>query len=218
MLYALNVIEEKIPAVPGATGFCPGCSGALIAKCGSINVWHWAHVQKDCDWDSKPETKWHLEWKQLFPAEWCEVKVNNHRADVQLPNKHVIEFQNSSISPEDIKNRNGNASNGITWVINGELFFENWWIENDKKSHQTFGWKWPRKSYIGFGPFFMDFTDNNLIFHVKKLYENGYGWGNSIRLFEPRRVPGFLFEQFSSVDRHFFLSQCWIHQQQKENT
>lgn len=65
----------------GQRGQCPKCSNEVIAKCGSVKIWHWAHKTKqDCDWYSA-ESEWHKQWKSLFPANRIEVYINQNRAD-----------------------------------------------------------------------------------------------------------------------------------------
>lgn len=90
MLYAIGQGDDKLPAAPGLHAICPVCGGEVLAKCGKIVSWHWAHVSgKDCDDWYEPETEWHLRWKKLFPKEYVEVTINRkgkrHHADVCLP-------------------------------------------------------------------------------------------------------------------------------------
>lgn len=93
----------------GSRGTCPGCGEEVIAKCGSIKVWHWAHLNKDCDPWSEPESVWHLSWKQRAPLDRQEVVIKRndvtHRADVVAKNGAVLELQASPISAEDILER-----------------------------------------------------------------------------------------------------------------
>src|SRR6478736_839462 len=85
VMYAL-VDGEPTEPQPYLTGYCPGCGGVMVPKCGRVNVWHWAHQSlEDCDpWD-EPYTRWHADWQKLFPPSWCEVPVGDHRADVRTP-------------------------------------------------------------------------------------------------------------------------------------
>jgi hypothetical protein len=116
MLYA----SGKVVAKPGLRGECPCCGGELIAKCGELVAWHWAHVSADCDAWSEPETDWHIKWKSCFPIDCREVVVGNHRADV-LIGCHAIEFQHSPISANEIRDRE-NHYELLTWVIDGSEF------------------------------------------------------------------------------------------------
>lgn len=87
-------------------GLCPYCGSEVIAKCGRIKIWHWAHKgMSSCDpwWEN--ETEWHRTWKNHFPLEWQEqiardpISGETHIADVKTPHGLVIEFQHSSIDP-----------------------------------------------------------------------------------------------------------------------
>lgn len=83
---------EKAEAQPKAKGICPHCQSEMLAKCGRVKVWHWAHKgNPPCDpwWES--ETEWHREWKDRFPKEWQEIthidpiSGEQHIADVKNP-------------------------------------------------------------------------------------------------------------------------------------
>ena len=37
------VDAQRREAQPGLLGKCPGCRSAVIARCGEVNVWHWAY-------------------------------------------------------------------------------------------------------------------------------------------------------------------------------
>lgn len=106
-------------------GLCSNCGAELIAKCGRVNVWHWAHKNKvECDpwWES--ETIWHREWKQHFPVEWQEVShvdpltEERHIADVKSPFDLVIELQHSAIKYEERKSREYFYKDMI-WIVDG---------------------------------------------------------------------------------------------------
>ncbi len=112
----------------GKTGECICCGNEVIAKCGKINIHHWAHKRsKDCDPWSEPETEWHREWKNKFPEDYREVSFQNqetkefHRADVHTKDGVTIEFQNSPLSVEEFNQRNGFYKK-LIWVVNGSPF------------------------------------------------------------------------------------------------
>jgi competence protein CoiA len=124
MRYAL-VEAEKAEAAPKSKGICPHCNSPMIAKCGRVKVWHWAHQgNPPCDpwWES--ETEWHRNWKDEFPKEWQEVsKVDSetgekHIADVKTPFGLVIEFQHSIIKPEERVSRE-KFYKQMVWVVDG---------------------------------------------------------------------------------------------------
>lgn len=114
------------PSFAGQKTTCPLCSGTLIAKCGDIYVWHWAHsTSAQCDSWKEHETEWHRNWKAKFPVEFQEVVIQKdgvkHIADILTSSGTIIEFQNSSISTSTIQERE-NFYEDMIWVINAESF------------------------------------------------------------------------------------------------
>jgi hypothetical protein len=86
---------------------------------------HWAHnplpdgTLRNCTNDRGEMSEWHLEWQhQRADVTDIEVVRGDHRADVRNPSGIVIEFQNSSIDPEDVAAREAHWSRGV-WVVNG---------------------------------------------------------------------------------------------------
>lgn len=150
MLIALDKYGNRTKPTKGATGYCPSCQEEVIAKCGTIKIWHWAHKAKKCRYRYEPETNWHLAWKSLWPDDCIEVIRGNHRADVITPLGVVIEFQNSSISAETIKERESFWGHHMIWVINATKFHKNLSFSRRKASDgfleekPTFKWKHER--------------------------------------------------------------------------
>jgi competence protein CoiA len=171
MFYAI-VNGHKVSATPAASGLCPGCDAQMIAKCGDIKRWHWAHVAgRDCDPWHEGETDWHLEWKSLFPAQDVEVCLGEHRADVRSGST-IIEFQNSPISQAEIAEREEfyGRSHQLIWVFNARGWSINLrcrktapqicaeWLgtptiqsEIDRditkaSPYRSFRWRWPHQS------------------------------------------------------------------------
>ena len=115
---------ERVEATPGGAGQCPGCGAELIARCGTVNVHHWAHKgRRHCDpwWEN--ETDWHRAWKAKFPLEWQEVPARDeagelHIADVKTPAGRVVEFQHSAIAREEVAIRT-RFHRPIVWVVDG---------------------------------------------------------------------------------------------------
>lgn len=171
---------------PGARAVCSLCGGILIAKCGNINIWHWAHeVGVDCDSWSEPETEWHLRWKSCFPEENREVVMPPHRADVRTGPGRVFEFQHSPLSDVEIFAREDFYGNKLVWVLNAEEFIDNFSI-NARKDHFTFRWRHPRKSWwIAEQPIFLH-LDGNWLFKICKIYREVpcRGWGRMVSLGE----------------------------------
>ena len=166
----------RVVAKPGERASCPACDGAVLAKCGLINIWHWAHeADADCDPWHEHETPWHYGWKQRFPPETQEVVVGPHRADVKLPSGLVIEFQSSSISPLEIYQRE-NFYGNMVWIVDAANFNLNL---REKDYGHSFRWKHPRKSWWGARkPIYFDFGADQ-VFRVKRVYPDipcgGYG-------------------------------------------
>jgi competence protein CoiA len=124
MRFAL-IDNNRVEAQPKQKGLCPNCSQPVIAKCGKQKIWHWAHRSiTSCDSWWEPETEWHRNWKNNYPAEWQEVILvdeqtnEKHIADICSVHKLVIEFQHSAINPEERKSREKFYKNMI-WVVDG---------------------------------------------------------------------------------------------------
>lgn len=118
--------REAEPKLLGGT--CPNCEREVIAKCGQQRIWHWSHKGKlECDHWWEPETEWHRDWKSKFPREWQEVihkaaeSGERHIADVRNEKGWVLEFQHSSISPEERLSRE-NFYKPMVWVADGKSY------------------------------------------------------------------------------------------------
>lgn len=124
----VNKIRRK-PS-KGARGTCPLCGAAMIAKCGSYVLHHWAHAaNRNCDpwWEN--ETQWHRDWKSNFPEYCREVSHRSlegeiHRADIKTPTGIVIEIQHSTMSEHEMSSREKFYQN-LVWILDGRGFSEN---------------------------------------------------------------------------------------------
>lgn len=130
MKYSI-VNGEKTEAFKGGKGICICCNSETIAKCGNINVNHWAHRDlSHCDkwWES--ESDWHRQWKNLFPVKnqevihYDSVTGEKHIADIKTDKGLVIELQNSSISIQELYSREKFYGNMI-WIVNAIKFKKN---------------------------------------------------------------------------------------------
>jgi len=175
MEYAL-INGKKTRAEKTLIGMCPCCNSKVIAKCGNINAWHFAHINgSDCDSFSEGETEWHIQWKNKFPESNREVVMwdkegklfspsYKHRADI-FYNNLVIELQNSPISTSEIYTResfyNTVCEKGMIWLINltydyetyNKLGLNNFKIyqpKNGATNYLTFRWKHARRSFISY--------------------------------------------------------------------
>ena len=166
MQYATLDGHKSMPSHTGQRAECPICGGEVLSKCGNVNIHHWAHISgEDCDPWSEPETEWHREWKNQFPFECREVTIQgdgeSHRADVCLPNGMVLEFQHSTLKPDDIRKREefySKYTNGMVWVVDGTEFMDRW---------VKYKWsQWEHESYLkGKKPsWFFDYSPFNYIY------------------------------------------------------
>ena len=166
MLFAFTSEESgRVRAEKGLKGFCPDCSAEMVPKCGQIMTPHWAHkTLRDCDTWSEGETEWHRGWKGEFPDDEIEVRLNKdgkrHIADVKLASPigkiEVIEFQHSSISPEEIEARERfYGKNEMLWMFDAIQAYKSrrFWFEDanksiDGKKIKTTDWKHGKKSLL----------------------------------------------------------------------
>src|SRR5262245_57705611 len=163
MIYA-NLNNERITATPNSRAQCPVCSGEVLAKCGEIYVWHWAHkAGADCDPWYEPESEWHLQWKESFPEECREVTIGNHTADLVV-NGRVIELQASTPSVEEIQEREAFYKD-MVWLIKGDEFADRFDVVHTSRellnhSRHQFNWRHARTSWcLATKPVFIDFGD-----------------------------------------------------------
>lgn len=168
-----------------ASSLCPNCKEKIIAKCGKVMVWHWAHESLEhCDLWWEPISQWHLDWQSHVPETLTEVIIGEHIADIKLTTGKVIEIQHSSLSVETVQERELFYED-MTWIFDGRDFEERIdFKEKESKSGNTyykFTFKRPRK-YITSAtkfPFYIDFA--NFVFEVKGIntYENtSEEWGD----------------------------------------
>lgn len=124
-MYIADTPEGKRePIKTGERAKCPECGGDVIGVCGREVVWHWRHASnQDCDSWHKPMSQWHRDWQARFPVEQREVVIVRdgvkHRADVQLPDGTVIEFQHSPLSTAEAIER-AQFYGQMIWVVHGD--------------------------------------------------------------------------------------------------
>lgn len=112
-------------ATAGARGLCPECKGDVYARIPDHAIRHWAHTPlpdgelRNCSRDSGEMSEWHRGWQwERSDLSDIEVTRDEHRADLVNPAGIVVEFQHSSIPPEDVKEREAFWKRGV-WVIDG---------------------------------------------------------------------------------------------------
>ena len=97
MKFAL-VDGQRLEAQPHLSGVCRTCGRPVVAKCGEIRIWHWAHQgERLCDPWGENETEWHRAWKGRFPESWQEVvhqadTVGNRLKEVQDASQDLAKF------------------------------------------------------------------------------------------------------------------------------
>jgi competence CoiA-like predicted nuclease len=182
MLYAVNGMGEKIKATPNASAMCPFCETRVRPRCGEIKRHHWSHISKmKCDTWRHGESDWHLGWKSLFLPEYTEVTVGCHRADVKTQDGIVIEFQNSPISTEEIREREEFYGDKMLWVFNGENFKQRFSIKEDAILEPDFEWKRKKKSLLfARNPIFIDFPGISGKSSMYWIQDMCLGFGKSI--------------------------------------
>ena len=159
----------------------------MKAKCGPIVTWHWAHLAADCDPWAEPDNGWHRYWQDLFPAEWREVSMGPHRADVAVPGAGVIEVQHSSIPAGQIRAREAFYGPRMVWVFDAFDAYENDRLiirrpaRHRDPAYRTFRWKHPRKSLAACTrPVFLDLGAVGGMFRLGRIFPTapcgGWGW------------------------------------------
>jgi hypothetical protein len=128
----------------------------VLAKCGEVNVWHWAHrTNDDCDTWAEPATDWHRAYQKVVPADRCEVVRGQHRADVVSDSGHVIELQHSPISTEDIAKRERHYGPRMYRLFDVRQAYETGRFDirrGKEDDYVTFRWKHARRSVLSCNP------------------------------------------------------------------
>ena len=121
-----------------------------------------------------PMTKWHKDWQNQFHG-YTEQKYNcdqmhkkYRRADVDLNDSYIIEFQHSRISREEILNRKDDyakVNKNIIWIIDGNNYDDKQSIIITELKHsnriflefKTDEWKY--ESFIDYDVIYLDIDD-----------------------------------------------------------
>lgn len=115
---------QRVQPKPKLKAKCPFCGSDVLARCGRVRVWHWAHKSTThCDHWWEPEKQWHRDWKNHFPEDWQEQGRRDengelHIADVLTPQGLALEFQHSAISRDEVEART-NFHRDICWIVDG---------------------------------------------------------------------------------------------------
>lgn len=186
MLYARRPNSNvRITASPSSWAICPACDEIVVAKCGEINIWHWAHqAESDCDPWSEGETAWHLGWKRRANPDQCEVIIGRHRADIVGRKGIVIELQHSSLSPPEVREREAFYGD-VIWIVDASEFHKNFIIRS-RDGYYSFRWKYPRKWMWSINQILcLDFGHDELFLVCKICHDTPCGgWGRYLDIDE----------------------------------
>lgn len=161
MILANNEIGKLVKVLfSGQKAFCPICKGDVFGKIYMDKENHFAHKPNPlCSYSSGNISDWHLKWQSKFLNSEVRYPQLGLIADVVLPKKTIIEFQNSRISFEDIRKREIGHKRMI-WLFNLSKFdSEKVYVLNNKLYWYGFTKNWilPTK------PFFYHLPDHSII-------------------------------------------------------
>jgi competence CoiA-like predicted nuclease len=203
MLYAQS--SETSTLVGATKGIsdtltCPMCHEPVIARCGQIKVWHFAHkVDSSCEMSRYGMTEWHYDWQMQFPEHEREIIITHngvtHRADVihEHPfGKRVFEFQRKMMPLDEMIERENfwmNQGYIFFWVFdctkkndNNELWFQ--LLRAKEGNDTTFKWRFAPPTVVGLrGQKLCDLGDGRVI-NIKTLHTKRrpyYGFGSVVK-------------------------------------
>lgn len=130
MIYARGEDNKMIIASSrDVVAYCPDCGERVIPKVGRIKSHHFAHKNhSNCPSTWEPMSQWHYDWQHTIknPVGGVNIEVkivsglNYKRADLVNKNGLIIEFQKSSISVDEIIERESKYQLMI-WVVHKNL-------------------------------------------------------------------------------------------------
>ena len=179
MEYAVNDSGKRIHALDANKNdqyHCPICGKDVLPRQGELNRWHYAHSSACSDTWNYDMSEWHQNWQRRFPEECREVVVTyngeQHRADILIEN-HVIEFQHSPITPNEVMRRNNfyrNAGYQVIWVFDETTAFNMGNIVQNDRDDTRFDWKYANKSISCICP--QEETDIAVVLQLTESAEN----------------------------------------------
>lgn len=189
MLRAVDELGNLVEPRPRARAFCPVCQSPVIAKCGALVTWHWAHqAQAECDSFGEPETEWHRQWKLAFAGLGYAIERvftdsgETHRADVYDPQRRrVVELQHSAIDACSVWARQQfyeRCAGGLVWLFDAQA----WNLTLHRRDrYWSFRWRWARRSLFDAflrPPVYLHLGGTRVL-KVMRLYddETTAGWG-----------------------------------------
>lgn len=170
--YVDPALADQPELKPSARATCVDCLGVLIAKCGEINRWHWAHEAHDATCTgSDGEGAWHRAWKMWAEQHGAQTEISEgrHRADIVWHDGTVYELQSNYLDAVDIANREQHWGDRLTWIYRiTPNRFSRLWNAGD-------GWfRWQRP------PVSMTRHEAPIIWHVNdRLYDATVTFGGN---------------------------------------
>ena len=196
MLLAQTDDYRAIRASPGGNASCPECGQPVLAKCGQVLVWHWAHHAGSAHCPhSGGETAWHLNWKAWAHDHGCQVEkavVEGFRADIVTPSGGIVELQSKALDPEQVAAREFAYGQRLIWIClvkedePGERLRLGGQLNNGGRG---FWWRrGPKRLTFHKKPVYLDTDetaiDDATLWQVKKidLVDRETQWGTSKRM------------------------------------
>lgn len=202
MFLAVNDRGSRVKPEPKHRAACPACRSGVIAKCGKVVTWHWAHESgTDCDpWSEM--TQWHLDWQGKWPEHQREFVIGEHRADIctvpcaslvstmaglSSEEPLVVEFQHSYLDAGAISEREDYyeaAAGQMIWVWDARKAATEGRLFVDHYNPKIFTWKHFRASMTACQfPVFLD-VGSSLLFvrqwpRKEWIDEDNYDFGGS---------------------------------------
>lgn len=161
MIYANNEVGKLTQVLySGQKCLCPICKGEVFGKIYLDKQNHFAHKHNpSCSYYTGSISDWHINWQSKFENIEVRYPEKGLRADVVMPKKTVIEFQNSRITFEEIKRREKGYKKMI-WLFNLSKFdSDKVYVINNQLHWNGFikNWVLPTK------PFFYHLSNNTIV-------------------------------------------------------
>jgi hypothetical protein len=100
MNLARTTTGHLVAAAPGQRAVCPYCEGAMLAKCGSILEWHWAHIDQTCqEWEQRHGRGQTASKENLPPAGTCYTCERWERGCTFVHDQYVEEWKEQWTRP-----------------------------------------------------------------------------------------------------------------------
>jgi hypothetical protein len=138
--------------------------------------------KKNNESSTNPMTDWHSSWENIFSEKKEKIYKHpnmikeNRRADVDLNETNVIEFQNSLIEKEEVDNRKSDwklVNKDIIWVINGNDGIEVTKLTNSKRIFLEFKSEpWRYESFLSYDNVYFDIKNEIYKINPKFIKSN----------------------------------------------